>query len=202
MSSIDCRDCQALIDRRWDDDVTPEIEAQIDHHMGACPTCADYAARLDELLSTAAELKEITYEREITVAPLVLGAPGRRTPWLLPWVAGLATATATLFVGLYIGRAPSAPVPVEPPGVLVRFVVPAPEANSVAVVGDFTDWRDPVPLAAAGEGLWVGELALPAGRYQYVIVVDGERMQPDPAARQVVDDGFGGQSSVLTVGSL
>jgi 1,4-alpha-glucan branching enzyme len=82
----------------------------------------------------------------------------------------------------------------------VRLVVPLPAADSVAVVGDFTSWKNGIPLQRAQDGLWVGDLEVPAGRYRYVLVVDGEHIQPDPAAQQVVDDGFGGKNSVLDLG--
>ncbi len=50
--------------------------------------------------------------------------------------------------------------------------------------------------------VWVGQVQVQPGRYNYVIVVDGERMLVDPTAPQVVDDGFGGKNSVLDVGSI
>lgn len=203
MSPIDCQRCRAHLDQRWDGaPLTPEGEAMVQEHLGACLACTAYEAEMAGLLATAGEMKALAYERPIEIAPLRLQPGPRRSPW--PWLAGLAASTAALLAGLHFGQSPPALAPPAPaaPEALVRFVVPAPQASSVAVVGDFTGWTDPIPLAITAEGLWVGELKLEPGRYRYVIVLDGVQMQPDPAARQVVDDGFGGKSSVLHVGSL
>ena len=85
---------------------------------------------------------------------------------------------------------------------LVRLVIPAPRARTVEVMGDFTSWEKTVGLEPIGNGLWAGDIEVPAGRYRYVIIIDGKEMRPDPAARQVVDDGFGGKSSVLDIGRI
>jgi len=50
-----------------------------------------------------------------------------------------------------------------------------------------------VPL---GEGRWVKELALPPGRHEYRLVVDGQ-WRCDPAAVETVPNPFGGQNAVL-----
>ena len=45
---------------------------------------------------------------------------------------------------------------------------------------------------------WAKELWLPAGRYEYLFVVDG-RWITDPKARDYVPNPFGGCNSVLQV---
>jgi hypothetical protein len=87
---------------------------------------------------------------------------------------------------------------------VTRFVLAAPSAKQVALVGDFNDWdRKATPLIqAGGNGLWTVELPLGAGRYNYAFLVDGHRWTADPAAppapRAVADD-FGQPNSVVTV---
>lgn len=85
---------------------------------------------------------------------------------------------------------------------LVQFMLVAPDARTVSVVGDFNDW-DPsaTPLReAADAGVWTITVPLAAGRHQYVFMVDGNRWTPDPAAPRAVEDDFGMPNSVITVG--
>jgi 1,4-alpha-glucan branching enzyme len=91
--------------------------------------------------------------------------------------------------------------PAPPGGYLtVTFVLEAPEARSVAVVGDFTDWRsEGYELARRGnDGAWTITLRLRRdATYTYCFLVDGQEWIPDPRAPETVDDGFGGVDSVL-----
>ena len=82
----------------------------------------------------------------------------------------------------------------------IQFVLVAPGAARVAVVGDFNDWNPAAaPLSAAG-GVWSGQLDVPVGRHDYAFVVDGERWVRDPNAPQAPADEFGAGYSVLVVG--
>ena len=82
----------------------------------------------------------------------------------------------------------------------VQFVLVAPKARRVAVVGDFNDW-DPAaaPLSASG-GVWSRQVDVPYGRHDYAFVVDGEQWVRDPNAPQAPADEFGAGYSVLVVG--
>lgn len=87
---------------------------------------------------------------------------------------------------------------VLPRGKAVPFMLVAPQASSVAVVGDFNDWK-PTPLVRNGAGAWETRVRLAPGQYNYAFVVDGSRWVPDPTApRNAVDD-FGSPNSVVTV---
>jgi chromosome partitioning protein len=81
----------------------------------------------------------------------------------------------------------------------VDFTLSRPQARSVAVAGNFNDW-DPsrTPLTAAPEGTWKATVWLPAGRYEYRFIVDGEWIS-DPGARESVRNTFGSMNSVLVV---
>lgn len=72
-------------------------------------------------------------------------------------------------------------------------------ATAVAVVGSFNQW-DPqaTPMSCEGGGLWTVHLALPPGRYEYRLVVDGRSM-PDPQADASVGNAEGGSNSILKV---
>lgn len=73
------------------------------------------------------------------------------------------------------------------------------QAQAVFIAGTFNDWKpNTTPLIALGEGRWVKELALPPGRYEYRLVVDGEWIN-DPAAPEQAPNPHGSCNSVLVV---
>ncbi|MFH1465320.1 MAG: isoamylase early set domain-containing protein [Pseudomonadota bacterium] len=83
---------------------------------------------------------------------------------------------------------------------LVHLVCQAPEAGVVAVAGTWNGWSVvSEPMRPVGEGLFAADIHLPAGRYEYMFVVDGARWVPDPAAPLGVDDGFGRRNSVIEI---
>ena len=87
-------------------------------------------------------------------------------------------------------------------GEVVQFVLVAPQAATVALVGDFNDWdpaRTPLHVTAGG-GVWSVNLPLRPGPHQYAFVVDGKEWRPDPAAPRAVTDDFGAPNSVIIVG--
>lgn len=106
----------------------------------------------------------------------------------------IATEAATRTTAILAGNAAGAARPVQ-------FVLVAPDANAVTLVGSFNDWDTSATRLRRGEGgVWTAELPLAAGRYTYSFVVDGKRWLADPSAPRSVDDDFGTPSSVLTVG--
>ena len=154
----------------------------------------------------------------------VLGRPrpARRLDWLmrrrtlaLSPLAGAALAASLVGIGVIGARL------VEPPSVAqlpesrmpsaesrlagaesrvpTQFVLVAPRASSVAVVGDFNDWRE-LPMRAAGAGgVWTVTVPLAPGRHTYSFVVDGTTWIADPAAPFAPEDGFGSRNSVVMV---
>lgn len=130
-----------------------------------------------------------------------------RTLRLSP-AGGLAAAGA-LAVVLYLGigsmgggtpaDAPVAQENDEPAP--TRFVFIAPEASTVEMTGDFADW-DPGAIRLRderGTGVWIADVPLEPGVYQYVFIVDGQEWRPDPQAVSQVEDGFGRENSVVIV---
>jgi len=85
---------------------------------------------------------------------------------------------------------------------VVRFVLTAPRASSVTMVGDFNNWDSAVtPLHRTGvEGTWTVSVTLPPGAHQYAFVVDGKSWMTDPASTTMVSDDFGTLTSVIAVG--
>ena len=101
------------------------------------------------------------------------------------------------------GRRPGSAPPAEDTPREFEFVVVAPRAASVSLVGDFNDWdaaRTPMRPSQRGGPLWTAVVPLAPGRYRYAFLVDGSRWLADPAAPRARDDEFGTPSSVVTVG--
>lgn len=86
-------------------------------------------------------------------------------------------------------------------GLVTRFMIVAPNARQVTLVGDFNDWDEgSTPLLkVAANGVWTAEVRLPPGRYDYAFLVDGQQWVADPAAPPATGDDFGQPTSVLTV---
>jgi 1,4-alpha-glucan branching enzyme len=81
----------------------------------------------------------------------------------------------------------------------VRFEFTHPTAATVCVAGTFNDWHaEAKPMHPVGGGRRLKETVLPAGSYEYCLVVDGEWM-PDPLAKETVPNPFGGRNSILEV---
>ncbi len=81
----------------------------------------------------------------------------------------------------------------------VLFVMPAPGAHSVSVVGNFNDWEATPLTDTNGDGIWTAHIPLPPGRYEYAFVVDGRWWGQDPLADEYVRS-FGEYNSVRYVG--
>jgi Carbohydrate-binding module 48 (Isoamylase N-terminal domain) len=136
-------------------------------------------------------------------------------PVMVSPLGGLAMAAVLTGVVL-IGRAQLAvptrdtnetpaqlvPVSAARTGETIQFVLVAPAATSVALLGDFNDWNaDLTPMRSTdGGGVWSVTVPLTPGRYRYVFLVDGEQWVPDPTAPPALDDDFGRPNSVLTIG--
>lgn len=83
----------------------------------------------------------------------------------------------------------------------VKFVLVAPEAGRVTLVGDFNQW-DPsaTPLVRdERNGTWTAYVSLRPGMHTYSFILDGRHFVADPAAPIAPDDGYGHKSSVVIV---
>jgi hypothetical protein len=88
---------------------------------------------------------------------------------------------------------------------VVKFVLIAPDAQRVAVVGDFNGWDARVnPMTTrTPDGRWTVFVPLRPGLHVYSFVVDGDHFLPDPSAPLAPDDGFGASrtNSIVVVGA-
>jgi len=81
----------------------------------------------------------------------------------------------------------------------VRFSIEAPEAQHVALMGDFNHWDESKhPMRRMGKGRWEKTLTLAPGQYQYKFLVDG-KWRRDPANETLCPNGFGTQNNVVSV---
>lgn len=83
----------------------------------------------------------------------------------------------------------------------VEFVLLAPDAAQVVLVGDFNGWSPAATPLRPSErgGIWSVTVPLTAGRHEYAFLVDGKHWLPDPRAPRAPADDFGAPNSVLTV---
>jgi hypothetical protein len=140
--------------------------------------------------------------RAMRVRPLTLGAG-----------IGAAMAVAAGLVAV-LPRTSAAPRPASSstiasgvstplsPTVEVRFVLVAPGAHRVCVLGDFNHWNaaaTPLALTPGTSSTWITSVRLEPGRHVYAFMVDGSRWVVDPTAPRSLDDDFERPSAVLTV---
>ncbi len=141
--------------------------------------------------------------------------------WFAPrlWLVRPAFAAAAVVVAVALGfvlgrgftpraidgRTPStaAVLPTRPERT-IEFVLVAPQASSVALVGDFNGWStSATPLERQGDGaVWSVRVALPAGRHVYSFVMDGDRWVSDPQAPLEPANEFGVRNSVIVVDAV
>jgi len=170
------------------------------------------APEVPDDLVDGAVLRAVRHRAELDAAPAPFWRRARSRlarPRLHPalWVGLGAVITVALFA-----LAPRSSTPVAAPETeaeaqpesgeaLVRFVLPAEGARTVAVAGDFNGWRtdDAVLEDPEGDGVFVGALRVPSGSYAYMFVVDGERWVSDPYATNYREDGFGHRNAILRV---
>jgi len=151
-----------------------------------------------------------SFERRVMVRVRRLHAERRSRGWVAVasrithrpgWAAALAASVvAVVTIGLIKSRPDAAPdhgVGTAP----VQFVLVAPNAHSVAVVGDFNNWglNDSALVATNHEGVWSVTAPVPAGVHRYAFVVNGKQWVADPSAPRSTDDDFGMPSSALVV---
>lgn len=119
----------------------------------------------------------------------------------LQTVPAVACVVALLIIGVV---KMSGPITESGPNMTtVRFVMndSAHTAQSVSVIGSFNDWQAQRSVMWYDEetGAWVLEAKLQPGDHEYMFLVDGSRLVPDPQAAMTRDDGFGNSNSILFV---
>ena len=79
------------------------------------------------------------------------------------------------------------------------FTFVSPDAKSVELVGDFTQWQQqPIRLQKSADGVWRTTVELPTGPHYYRFLVDGQ-WHDDPKCTLHVPNPFGSQDCVCQV---
>jgi len=184
------------------DEIEEVLRDTLRHEVAeATPRLADLEERIvAELGDRLPRLRFVDWMRSL-VASTQSGRVGQLA------VLG-ATAAVFLIVGMVITQDRSggsiltptfAPTVASHTSQEVLFVVPALDAERVAVVGDFNAWEE-TPLSDENEdGIWTASIPLDPGRYEYAFVIDGRWWGQDPSADEYVRT-FGQYSSVRYVG--
>ncbi len=174
-------------------------------------------ARFDERVMAALE------PRVISLTTVRASRPWYRKTFAfsVTQVAGLAAAAALVGVvsmRLLAPVASVAPIAATPPAgdmvlqpvadvkrdpnapQLQQFLLIAPNAKSVSLVGDFSDWDDTryQMERVSEDGAWSITIPLVPGRYEYQFEVDGAQRVNDPTRPQTSSE-FGSANSVVTV---
>jgi predicted carbohydrate-binding protein with CBM48 len=191
-----------------DDDL--EFEPALEHVVAVArrPVAMDPAAKRRLLVAVRAEARPARARARWTW--LTRARSLRLSP-----VAGVALAAGLVGVGVLLGLdlasprlvADMGPGPeqVRPRDAVrdgVKFVLVAPQAARVSLVGDFNRWdpaATPMERTPTG-GTWSVVVPLSAGRHEYAFVVDGKQWLPDPSAPLAPVDGLGAPNSVVLVG--
>lgn len=80
-----------------------------------------------------------------------------------------------------------------------RFSFTAPEAMSVQLVGDFTQWHEkPISLQKNEDGIWQATVELAPGMHHYRFLVDGQ-WRDDPECAFRAPNPFGSEDMVRKV---
>ena len=144
-----------------------------------------------------------------------LTTPRRRTITVTPLSVGLRAACVALFAILGVAHASAdlhrvakpivnalATKKTAAPTHRVQFVLVAPDAKKVAVVGDFNGWDSNHAAYQAqhrGGGVWSVTAPVPAGHHRYSFIVDDSLWVADPMAPRVIDNDYGGANSAIVV---
>ncbi|MGC9772817.1 Glycogen recognition site of AMP-activated protein kinase [Fervidobacterium changbaicum] len=73
------------------------------------------------------------------------------------------------------------------------------QAQVVYLAGSFNNWSPTAWPMKLIDGVWVYEVELKPGTYQYKYVIDGKTWKEDPEAPAYTDDGFGGKNGMFTL---
>lgn len=137
------------------------------------------------------------------------GGLARAWEWLLrpqsvrvsPLVGVMAAAAVAMVFLLPAVQTPAGGPAVSSDAVVyVQFLLEAPAARTVAVGGDFDEWKGSYTLADPdGDGVWAGRIPLQPGLHSYMFLIDGSTWVTDPEAGRYSDDGFGNRNAILAV---
>jgi hypothetical protein len=190
--------------------VLAEAETLIDGVVRAVPNpvLPDLGPAVLRRLDAQIPSLDIAYTPSAAIRPKsllgwLLSAQPVLVQWRPAYGLGMAAALALLLMFGSLRpptHSPARPLAVatQPQQVLVQFRLDAPQAQKVALAGDFKDWKPAYALRRSEPGVWTVVVPLHPGVHDYAFIVDGQRWVADPMAPAIAD-GFGGLNSRLAV---
>lgn len=191
---MNCKKVRQIIGQMLDNG-TAENESLARGHMKTCKKCADYynfwlSQKNPAPAKAPAGIRERIMERALA-GEMKPARVFNVNPFFGYIVPSAVIASLLMFVSVKIYTA-RATVP-------VTFKISYGDARTIALAGDFNDWKsDKIFLVKKGDE-WEATVRLKPSRYQYIFVIDGEKFVPDPEAQMYADDGFGQKNSVIDI---
>jgi hypothetical protein len=143
----------------------------------------------------------LTTPRRVTIMPLSWGMLAASL------VVFALLGAAHAYQDVHRAAAPIAkalfPTTKKPSSQPVQFVLVAPDAKKVAVVGDFNGWDASHAdfQATHNGGVWSVTAKVPVGHHRYSFLVDDSLWVADPSAPRAADNDFGVPNSAIVVQS-
>lgn len=143
----------------------------------------------------------LTTPRTITFTPLRVGFAAAS----LALFAALGAAHASADIRRVAAPIATAMFPGKPKAAhnqRVQFVLVAPDAKKVSVVGDFNGWdvgHVGYQAQHLGGGVWSVTAPVAVGHHRYSFVVDDSLWVADPTAPRVIDNDYGMPNSAIVV---
>jgi anti-sigma factor RsiW len=198
-----CEDVELMLQDYLDGYLLPSQREVLESHVRGCEQCRALVGGLTRLDSRLDGLGDVDVPPGLSSAifnalpPRAYGPSRlrRAITWgVAPVLAVLLVVAGFLANGRFQLRDQVAVRNVD-------VVFTAPQAASVAIVGDFNGWNPQRTrlVRSSHEGLWRARLKLSPGVYQYSFVLDGSTWVSDPLAKKMLADGFGGNNSVIIV---
>ena len=198
-----CEDVELMLQDYLDGYLLPSQREVLESHVRRCERCRELIGGLHRMDDRMDGLCEVEAPARLAHSILDALPPDLHGPSPLRRVLTWGAAPALLLLALAVGGLLQGRLSLR--GALaereVEVALSAPQASTVAVVGDFNNWN-PVRtrlVRSSHEGLWLAHLRLPPGVYQYSFVIDGTTWVRAPRSKTVRADGFCGENSVIIV---
>lgn len=198
-----CEDVELMLQDYLDGYLLPSQREVLETHVRGCDQCRALVGGLTRLDRSLDELSDVEVPDGLSSS--ILGALPPQCYGPSPLRRALSRGAAPLLAVFLVVAAFllkdrfQLHDRVAERDVVVDFS--APQAVSVAVVGDFNAWNPQRTkmVRENHEGRWTVRLKLAPGVHQYSFVIDGTHWVADPRAKSALDDGFGGQNSIIIV---
>jgi len=183
-----------------DHDPLKHIAEELKRPVRASRTLDDRVMRAVRKLPRHARFglwSRLTTPRRVSVAPLSWGMlAAAMLVFAVLGTRSLVTSTSDLQASVFsTSKALKSPRSVQ-------FVLVAPDAKKVSVVGDFNGWdasHAGYQAQHRGGGVWSVTASVPLGHHRYSFVVDDSVWVADPIAPRAVDNDFGVTNSAIVV---